>query len=116
MSSEVELVLAAESALLDPAIRSNAVELDRLLDAEFMEIGGSGRVWNRANLIADLVASPHIDEVLLSDLSARHVTDDVIVVQYTTSTPGRTVRRSSWWRRADGWRYYFHQGTVIAQR
>jgi len=115
MSSDLDFVLLAEGKLLDPAVRGDAAQLDELLDSEFTEIGASGRIWNRTDLIVDLVASPRVDETLVAEMSARHVTEEVVVVEYTTSTPARTVRRSSWWRwRGDAWRCYFHQGTVLA--
>lgn len=114
MSSDLELVMSAELRLLDPAVRSNAAELDGLLDGEFSEIGASGRIWTRADLIVELVSSEQIDERVVSGMSARHVAEEVIVVEYTTSTPTRAVQRSSWWRRTDGgWRCYFHQGTPL---
>ena len=108
-------MLSGERGLLDPAVRGDAAQLEQLLDSEFTEIGASGRIWNRADLIAELVASPSVDATLAAKMSARHVTEDVIVVEYTTSTPARTVRRASWWRRrGDVWCCYFHQGTLLA--
>ena len=104
--------------LLDPEVRRSADELDLLLDAEFTEIGASGRTWTRVDLINELIASPHIDgNVVVAEMAARHVTADVIVVEYRTSTRTRDVHRSSWWRKTDGrWRCYFHQGTLLPGR
>jgi hypothetical protein len=112
MSSSVELVLAAERDLLRPAVRSSAAELNRLLDADFSEIGASGRVWTRADVIASLLDEPGAGDLVVSDMAARHVTEDVILVTDTTRSPALTAHRASWWRR-DGaaWRCYFHQGT-----
>lgn len=102
-------MLSAERMLLDPAVRCSVVDLEQLLDSEFMEIGASGRTWTRAGLIEERIASPNIDEELIDEMSARYVTGDVIVVEYTTSTPTRVVHRSSWWRQTEGrWR----QGVV----
>ena len=56
--------------------------------------------------------APRSDDELVGEMSARHPTRDVVVVEYTTSSPSRVVRRSSWWRQTEGrWRCYFHQGT-----
>jgi hypothetical protein len=114
VGNDLELVLSAERRLLDPDVRRSADDLDQLLDAEFTEIGASGRAWSRADLIGELIASPHLDGVVVAEMSARHVTGDVIVVAYTTSTLTRVVHRSSWWRRTEGrWRCYFHQATLL---
>jgi|SoiMethySBSTD1v2_1073268.scaffolds.fasta_scaffold19873_8 hypothetical protein len=114
MMTELESVLACEQRLHDPAVRADAEALDRLLHPDFMEIGASGNTWTRADLIDRLVESPHLDDLVVRNMSARHVTADVIVVHYTTSTPARVASRTSWWTRADqGWRCVFHQGTVV---
>jgi hypothetical protein len=112
MSGDVEFVLAAERAVLDPAVRSSAADLDRLLDPDFSEIGASGAVWTRDEAITALLAERGADAVVISDMSARHVTADVILVTYATETSAVVARRASWWRRdGEHWRCYFHQGT-----
>jgi hypothetical protein len=117
MGSDLEQAMAAERRLHDPAVRASAVELDRLLDAEFTEIGASGRLWSRSDVVADLAGSARLDDLEVVEMSARHVADDVILVTYTTSTPDLTARRSSWWRRRGGeWRCVFHQGTPLPSR
>ena len=108
----MEFVLSAEQALLDPAFRSSAADLDRLLDPDFAEIGASGRVWTRAEAIASLLAARGANDLVVSDMAARRVTADVILVTYTTETPAVTAHRASWWRLdGEAWRCYFHQGT-----
>ena len=115
MSSGVEFVVSAERALISPTVRSSARDLNELLDPDFAEIGASGRVWGRAEAIASLVDAPRGDDLVVSEMIARHVTDDVILVTYTTDGPALSAHRASWWRR-DGtsWRCYFHQGTPIS--
>jgi hypothetical protein len=51
MASDVrdfEAVIAAERALLDPAVRANPDAVSALLEEEFVEFGASGTIWDRA--------------------------------------------------------------------
>ncbi|UFS59278.1 nuclear transport factor 2 family protein [Subtercola endophyticus] len=50
------IVVEAERALLSPEVRGDRAALERLLDRQFIEIGQSGRLWTRAEMIAALVA------------------------------------------------------------
>jgi hypothetical protein len=117
-SSDLADVLAAEWRMLNPSVRRDAAALEELLDTEFTELGASGRIWTRGDLIAHLTSSPELTGTAVSEMRARHVTTDVILVEYETSDPSRTVRRSSWWRRTEHgrWRCVFHQGTPLEHR
>jgi glyoxylase I family protein len=93
-------------------VRSSEAELNRLVDPDFSEVGASGRVWTRAEIIDSLRDAPRVDDLVVSDMTARQVTADVILVTYTTNSATGDALRASWWRH-DGatWRCYFHQGT-----
>ena len=51
----VEAAIAGELRLLDPAVRSSADRIAQLLHPEFTEIGASGRLYTRPEIIAQLV-------------------------------------------------------------
>ncbi|WP_191905623.1 DUF4440 domain-containing protein [Microbacterium caowuchunii] len=107
-----------ETSLLTAQTRTDAVHLDRLLAADFREIGQSGRPWTRADIIAALLESD--DEVLgatLSDCDGRVIGPDTVLLTYRLESRGRTSRRSSLWRRERGtMRCFFHQGTPVPAR
>lgn len=93
-----------------PRYAPSRVEL--LLDDDFVEIGASGRRWERDAIIAELAGSPEVESNVPA-LSVRSVDAHVAMVEYVTATPDRRVLRSSWWRRCDGgWRCFSHQATV----
>jgi hypothetical protein len=105
--SELEHVVALELRLLDPAVRADRAEVERLLDPEFREIGASGRAWDRDSIVAALAADPG-EPVRVRDVSAQFVAEGVALVTY--ALPG-SLRSSLWRRGEDGWRVLFHQGT-----
>lgn len=105
-----------ERALLDPATRADLGRLDRLIAADFLEIGASGAVFGKADVLARL---PDESDVAFDagPMRVHAIGADVVRVLYTVrrrvGADERRSLRSSWWRReADGcWRMVFHQGT-----
>ena len=112
--ADLESVMGLELELLAPDVRADAHRLDQLLHEDFVEVGASGRLWQRRELIEDLLATPLVDAITVSELAARPIAGDVILVTYRTSTPQRVVLRGSLWRRGRrGWQLVFHQGTPV---
>ena len=74
-------VRSLELRLLDPAVRSQPAELERLLHPDFGEIGASGRTWDRDSIIAALSADPG-NEPQVAALDAHAVAVDVVLVTY----------------------------------
>lgn len=111
-------VVGLELELLGPGCRARPERLDALLADDFVEIGKSGRVWRRDEVIAELAASPAMDGITVGPTRAQAVAPGNLVVRYTTHHQGGpgTVHRSGWWRMTpNGWRCWFHQATVVPE-
>jgi ribonuclease HI len=107
----VDQVVALELRLLDPAVRADRADVERLLHPEFREIGASGRLWNRDEMVVALAEDPGTGATA-TEVEARIVADGVVLVSYVAeSAAGRSRRSSLWVRGEDGWRVLFHQGT-----
>jgi hypothetical protein len=116
VEDEVAVVIERELALLTPEVRGSADQLGELLDPDYQEIGKSGRLWTRAEMIAALVADtdPAENSINFSDMSGRRVGPGFVLLTYVTQVEGRRARRSSLWRQSmKGWRVLHHQGTPI---
>lgn len=103
-----------ELELLDPERRRQTAVLERLLHADFAEVGASGRLWDRASVIAELADRPSVEQDV-RDLTVRAVARGVVLVMYVTSDAAdgaRAARRASLWL-CEGaeWKLLFHQGT-----
>jgi len=110
--AEVAVVIERELALLTPDVRGSADQLEELLDPDFVEIGKSGRLWTRGEMIAALVAdtNPEQHSIHVSDLNGRTVGPGFVLLTYVTQVEGRRARRSSLWRQSmKGWRVLHHQ-------
>lgn len=105
-------VQALELRLLDPSVRRDAAAVERLLHPHFVEVGVSGRVWDRRSVVAALAADPG-EEAVVSELAASSLSADVVLVTYRAGRSGgrASLRASVWIRDDEGWRVRFHQGT-----
>jgi len=104
-------IRGVEQQLLMPEVRASADALDQLISDQFVEFGNSGRVYNKADVMAQLLAAPNA-KVDVSDFQVVALAEDVALATYRTPAS----LRSSVWRREGGqWRCVFHQGTSIAK-
>ena len=116
VEDDVAVVKERELTLLTPEVRGSADQLEELLDPDFGEIGKSGRLWTRGDMIAALVADtdPEQHSINFSDMSGMTVGPGFVLLTYMTQVEGRRARRSSLWRQSmKGWRVLHHQGTPI---
>jgi aminoglycoside 3-N-acetyltransferase len=116
--NDVDAAVASERELLDPVCRVDPDRVAALLADEFVEIGKSGRVWNRDGVVAALAAEPGMDGTTIGPISGQQIAPGLVVVRYATHHDGGpgTVHRTGWWRQTtDGWRCWFHQATVVPE-
>ena len=109
---DVALVIEQELALLQPGVRSSPEAVRGLLHESFREFGASGRIWGRDETVAALADSPG-PGAEAEDLRSVRIGNDVILLTYVARRPDRrSLRNSLWVRGPNGWRLFFHQGTV----
>lgn len=107
--TDEEHVVAMERALLSDEVRSDPAAVAALLHADWAEVGRSGRLWTREEVLAEI--GP-IEPVDVEVLSTSRVGEDAILLLWRTSTAERSTLRSTLWVRTGGqWRARFHQGT-----
>jgi hypothetical protein len=107
----VALIRRLEEALLVPEVRKSAAQIAALLADEFVEIGSSGRIYDKDQIIGQLQQESGEESLrTVSDFTARELADGLILVTYPIIET-RTVRSSIWKRTNSEWRMVFHQGT-----
>jgi hypothetical protein len=117
-----EQLKSLEERLLDPAFRIDSESVAALLADDFVEFGSSGRLFDRASILAQLRNEPIQKASLVSDFSVRPLSSNVALVTYRATRrnlDGQPIGqswRSSIWMQLDGrWRLTFHQGTQIRE-
>jgi ribonuclease HI len=111
--SDEEQVIALERSALTDEVRSDPGAMAALLHPDWEEIGQSGRLWTREEMLAE--TGPLASEVSLDVVSAERITPDTILLLWRSITDdGSALRSSIWVRTPQGWRQRFHQGTPEA--
>ena len=109
-----------EELLASPDIRRNPEALARLLADDFREFGGSGRIFDKRQII-DAVTRQSPVELWLDDFQAQCLAPDLALVTYRgnckspeSEKVSHSLRSSIWINRNGQWQVLFHQGTPAA--
>jgi hypothetical protein len=110
-----------EEEMFRTTVRKDGAAMGSMLAEEFREFGASGRMFGRAEILAELAGETE-REIALRDFEVEVLAEGVALATY------RAVRRevgveaieslrSSVWVERDGrWQMVFHQGTVASKR
>jgi hypothetical protein len=100
-----------------PQYLNSRAQLEELVDADFWEIGASGRRYSREYVLRTLTARAAKgveDHWETSEFHCRALGAEVYLLTYTLRQDERLTRRATLWQRgASGWKILFHQGTMV---
>jgi hypothetical protein len=120
MATDIEVaeVLQLERELQTAECRRDRARVSTLLAEDFIEVGASGRVWDRPLTLELLGGEPEGATVIrVHDLTGRVLCDGLVMTRWDSDRGGRRARRMSLWRRdCAGWRLVYHQGTLLPER
>ncbi|MDQ0029493.1 ribonuclease HI family protein [Arthrobacter bambusae] len=109
--SDEETVILLEKELLRPDVRGDLGRTGILLHPDFTEIGSSGRVWSRDELMMALEGNPG-ESAEIEVISAERLSTNTMLLSYRSLGRTGSALRSSIWLLDDGrWRLRFHQST-----
>jgi ribonuclease HI len=111
VETDEDAVVRLERALLTDEVRSDPAAVAALLDPAWEEVGRSGRLLTRAELLASV--APLEPRVTLEPVSVTTVAPGVVLLVWRgVSDSGESALRSSLWvRSGERWLQRFHQGT-----
>ncbi|GAA1927726.1 RNase H family protein [Nocardioides hwasunensis] len=108
-TTDEEHVVALERALLTDEVRGDRAAVAALLHPAWQEIGRSGRLWSRDDMLEAIAPG---EPVTLDVVTLDRVDADTILLVWRALADGRSTLRSSLWVRSRGrWQQRFHQGT-----
>jgi hypothetical protein len=117
----LQLMCSLETRLHSPAVRTHKAQLEKLLHADFFEIGRSGTSYRRANIIAQLLGQRNHAVIWAQDFALSMPAYSVALLVYKSAhidAQGELsmhAQRSSMWQYDEqGWQLRFHQGTPTA--
>jgi hypothetical protein len=117
MTTDIDVaeVLQLERELQTAECRRDRARVSALLAEDFVEVGASGRVWDRLSALDLLGAESGADALIeVCDLTGRVMGDGFVMTRWDSDRGGRRTRRTSLWRRGPvGWQLVHHQGTPL---
>lgn len=113
------LIKEKEISLHQHDVRSDIVQLKKLLHPEFIEIGYSGTVYDFDTIVEDLFKETKPQHsVIADDFEFRELSPSVILLMYKSARKEmdgqitrHAMRSSVWVQEAGEWFMRFHQGT-----
>lgn len=106
-------IIQLEKELHRYECRKSEQKLDELLSEDYLEIGTSGKTYNKQNQLDKLPLSEDMD-INSSNFEARELADGIVQVLYQTNINEIKAKRTSLWRKeGESWRMIFHQSTRI---
>ncbi|GAA3622626.1 ribonuclease HI family protein [Microlunatus ginsengisoli] len=108
--TDEEQVIELERSLLTDEVRGDPAAVAALLHPEWAEIGRSGRLWSREEML-DAIGPTGVATSLDVVSVSRVNTDAILLVWRAISDERNTLRSSLWLRDRGRWRQRFHQGT-----
>jgi hypothetical protein len=112
-----EELLAREPIFHHPEFGTLRSDYERMTDDGFWEVGASGRIYDRRDVIDILVkryAEPFEDVFRLEGCQCRRLSIDIWLFTYTLHQGDRVSRRATIWQRScDDWKIVYHQGTLV---
>jgi hypothetical protein len=116
--STAEAIRKLEESLFLREFISDASYLGAVLSDDFEECGKSGRLYSKADTVANLLSCEDDRDIKITDFSCCEVGDGVFLAHYATDRGDGACYRTSIWRRADngvGFELVFHQATELAR-
>jgi hypothetical protein len=114
----LQTICALERELHGSATRGNRMRLDELLHPEFWEIGQSGTVYARSQILEALPSEDRSAAIHAQEFRGRLLADRIVLLTYKSAqvaadgAAGHFALRSSVWTlETSEWRLLFHQGT-----
>ena len=106
-----------ERELHEPLVRKDGKRLGQLLHDSFTEIGRSGILFDKDQIMSAL-NSESVNTVWSQDYAIQTIDDGLVLLTYRSAriesnqTLSRFSRRASLWQLTDlGWQMIYHQGT-----
>jgi len=101
-----------------PAFGTTRSDFERMMAADYWEVGASGRRYSRDFILEWLSEAPPVDAASAqwqsSDHALRRLGPDAYLMTYVLRQGERVTRRATIWQStADGWRILYHQGTIV---
>jgi hypothetical protein len=114
----LQTLRSLEVEMHQPHVRGDRAKMAKLLHPDFLEIGRSGAIYTRADVLDEFAQNPPAYTVWSRDFAVTQIAPQLAVLIYRSAhidaaggLERHTIRTSIWQNTEQGWQVRFHQGT-----
>ena len=114
----LQTLRSLEVQMHQPQVRSDRARMEQLLHPDFLEIGRSGAIYTRAEVLDEFAQNPQTYKVWSQDFALTRIAPQLAMLLYRSahiddaeSFDRHRIRASIWQSTEQGWQVRFHQGT-----
>jgi hypothetical protein len=114
----LQVLRALEVEMHHPQVRADRARMEQLLHPDFLEIGRSGAIYTRAEVLDEFALKPPSYTVWSQDFAVTRIAPMLAMLLYRSAhiddvqrLDRHTIRTSIWQSTEQGWQVRFHQGT-----
>ena len=110
----LDKILELENSLFKLEYMSNKEYLDNIIDDNYKELGKSGILFNKEDVVNYLLEQQRDRDIEISNFSGEELTRDLWIVHYITYSDDNKIYRTSIWKKEDNnFKILFHQASII---
>ena len=106
-----EKILNLEKSLFKYEYMSNIEYLDSIIDDTYEEIGKSGSIYNKKDVIQELNNLKEDRNIEIYNFKCNKISNNIYLVHYITKSNDKNIYRTSIWREEESLKILFHQAS-----
>ena len=104
----MDKILELEKSLFKYEYMSNNEYLDNIIDDNYKELGKSGKLFTKQDVINDLLNQQSDRDITIYDFSGEELAPNLWIVHYITLSDDKKIYRTSIWKHN---KIIFHQAS-----
>ena len=106
-------ILDLEKSLFKYNYMSNIDYLNSIIDDQYEEIGKSGLLFNKDDVIKELSNLKTDRDIKIYNYTCREISNNIYLVHYITKSNNTNIYRTSIWKNDESLKIIFHQANSI---
>jgi len=105
-------ILELEKSLFEVKYMNNKEYLNNLIDDDYLEIGKSGKMINKDDVIKELSSLKENRNIDIYNFACTKE-DNIYIVHYITISNDNKIYRTSIWKKEKNYKILFHQASIL---
>ena len=105
-------ILNLEKSLFKLEYMNNKDYLDSIISDDYLEIGKSGKIINKEDVIKELLTLKEDRKIDIYNFTCTQE-DNIFIVHYITLSNDNKIYRTSIWKKENNYKILFHQASIL---